>query len=423
MKKILTIFSITIISLFLLSLFGWMVYQISNKNKEFGIFTEPVKFMYKFPNLFKESVKEVKTLPKTFIPTDKNFKPVNKLKSDLLVLTTYTNAKKSREVALMNLKNDSILKKWTIKKQFKPHTRIKHTMLHPDGSLIYQLFSKPFNGLYKIDSAGNQIWRQKNLTFHHSINLDKDGNIWACTRKHPWKYSGKYQLGNFFVYYNDHSITKIDGKTGEVLFNKSITELLKENDLANYALKSSKPEDPFHLNDVQPALKTNPYYQKDDVFISLRNIHMILHYRPSTNKIINTLTGPFVNQHDIDILNDSTLVMFNNNTFVDVKRESKKQHIEKGLVNLGKFTSNIVSYNFKTGSFSVIGDSVFKKNKIYTYTEGLVEFINPNTYFVEEQNSGLLWVIKDDDVIYKNVFKSQHKGYHHLPNWTRIIKD
>ena len=59
--------------------------------------------------------------------------------------------------------------------------------------------------------------------------------------------------------------------------------------------------------------------------------------------------------------------------------------------------------------------------EIFTKTEGLQEFINPNTYFVEEQNSGLLWIIRNDEVIYKNVFKSQHEGYHHLPNWTRII--
>jgi len=88
----------------------------------------------------------------------------------------------------------------------------------------------------------------------------------------------------------------------------------------------------------------------------------------------------------------------------------------------GAFTSNIVVYNFETKSYSVIGDSIFRANQIFTYSEGLVEFIRPDMYFVEEQNSGKLWVIKDDEVVYKNVLKSQHLGYHHLPNWTRIIK-
>ena len=73
-------------------------------------------------------------------------------------------------------------------------------------------------------------------------------------------------------------------------------------------------------------------------------------------------------------------------------------------------------------SFSFIGDSIFKANKIFTVSEGLVEFYEDDAYFVEEQNSGILWIIKDDEVIYKNVLKSIHKGFHNLPNWTRIIE-
>jgi hypothetical protein len=62
-------------------------------------------------------------------------------------------------------------------------------------------------------------------------------------------------------------------------------------------------------------------------------------------------------------------------------------------------------------------------NKIYTFTEGLSEKLFDGAYFVEEQNSGVLWVLKDDEVLYKNVLKSHHDGYHHLPNWARIIND
>jgi hypothetical protein len=41
--------------------------------------------------------------------------------------------------------------------------------------------------------------------------------------------------------------------------------------------------------------------------------------------------------------------------------------------------------------------------------------------FVEEQNSGVLWVLGDEGVLYKDVMPSHHEGHHHLPNWTRII--
>jgi len=422
MKKVLTIFSIIVISLFVLSLYGWMVKQIAKGEKKFGVFTEPVKFMYNFPDIFKQSVEEVKSLPKTFIPTPKDFNPINNLEEDLLVLTSYTNGRKSRAVALRNLKNDSILKEWTFKNARKENHRIVNPILHPDGSLIYNYYYQP-SGLKKIDSTGNIVWTQKNLLFHHGMNLNKDGDIWASTKIPGWKATGMYILGGKKIFYIDYTIAKIDHKTGEILFHKSISEILTENNLGNYLLKSAVVKDPVHLNDVQPALKTTKYFKEDDVFISLRNMSIVLHYRPSTNELIQLIEGPFINQHDVDFLNDSTLVFFNNNTPVDIPLKGATPHKKKERVTFsGKFYSNIIKYNLKDQTFSAIGDSLFIENDIYTKNEGLMEFIDASTYFVEEQNQGLLWVIDDDKVIYKNVFKSQHKGHHHLPNWTRIIK-
>lgn len=423
MKKILKIFSTVVIFLFVLSLFGWTVYQISNKNKEFGFLTKPIRFMYTFPDLFSQSVDEVKTLPRTFIPTPKNFKPINKLKQDVNAIVTYTNAKKSRAIVLMNLKNDSIIKKWTIENPDIEESRILNPILLEDGSLIYGYDFK-WSGMRRIDSSGNQIWKQNKIVLHHGMELGSDGNIWACTKERVGYATGMYRLKGRTVFYVDYTISKIDVETGEILFHKSISEILKENKLANHLIKSPQATDPIHLNDVQPALKTTEYYQEDDVFISLRNLSCIIHYRPSTNKIINYIEGPFVSQHDVDFLNNHTLAIFNNNYYVRRTEETHKPPKDSILlVNAGDFYSHIVTYDFRDGSFSYIGESVFRNHRIYTETEGLMEFIDSTTYFVEEQNPGLLWIIKDDKVIYKNVLKSQHKGHHHLPNWTRIIKN
>ena len=114
MKKVLKTFSLIVISLFILSIFGWMVFHISKGDKDFGFLTKPVEFMYTFPDLFTQSVEEVKTLPKTFVPTPENFTPVNKLESDVIVLSTYSDTGDTRSIVLQNLKNDSILYKWNI---------------------------------------------------------------------------------------------------------------------------------------------------------------------------------------------------------------------------------------------------------------------------------------------------------------------
>ena len=34
---------------------------------------------------------------------------------------------------------------------------------------------------------------------------------------------------------------------------------------------------------------------------------------------------------------------------------------------------------------------------------------------------GVLWVLGEEGILYKDVMPSHHEGHHHLPNWTRII--
>ena len=51
----------------------------------------------------------------------------------------------------------------------------------------------------------------------------------------------------------------------------------------------------------------------------------------------------------------------------------------------------------------------------------MVEQLNDSTYFIEEQNDGVLWVLQNNSVLYKNVLNSKHNGYHHLTNWIKVI--
>merc|ERR1712093_251491 len=129
------------------------------------------------------------------------------------------------------------------------------------------------------------------------------------------KYVTKYALKDFL----DDSITKIN-TNGKILYNKSVTEILIENNIVpeNFALKSylSKVDDPIHLNDIEPALSDTEYWKKGDVFLSPRHQSAIIHYRPSTNKVINYITGPFAEQHDVDIISNSEISIFDNNNFV-----------------------------------------------------------------------------------------------------------
>lgn len=419
MIKVLKIFSYTVIFLFVLAIFGWMSIHIAAGDKKFGFLDGPVKFMYSFPDMFKKSLEEVKGLSKTFIPTPTDFVAVNELEEDLIILTSYSDEKDSRTIVLKNLRNDSILYSWNVENPYEDYDRILNPVLLPGKELVFSFHGK---SMMRIDSMSNIVWQQTVMDAHHSAAMDSFGHFWTCTFEPVFHATAYYFLNGRKVFFKDNAITQYDVNTGDVIFNKSFTKILLDNGLESFIIKAAKIDDPIHLNDIQPALKTTEFYNEGDLFISARQLSLIMQYRPSTNEVIRMIEGPFVAQHDVDFYGDSAITLFNNNAYVKSSDGREKPADSCKLVYGGDFYSNIVKYNFATEEFSFIGDSVFRANKIYTMTEGLFEFIATDTYFVEEQNSGELWVIKDDKVIYKNVMKSQHEGYHHLPNWTRVIR-
>ncbi|NND76726.1 MAG: hypothetical protein HKN39_00905 [Flavobacteriales bacterium] len=429
MKKAISYFSKLVIVLTILSVFGWAVKHITLGDKKFGFLENPIKQLSDFPDLFKQSAKEVAEPPKTFVKTPEDFNSINRLSKDVLALVSYSNENNGRTVDLLNFRNDSVLYSWVlnIKKEFNPHDRIWHSLMLPDKSLVYS--NNGGTGLFRADSLGNIIWYQDSIIHHHSMNLDNDGNLWACSYiRDPDPaihigYRGLYHIDDEEKRFIDNSILKLDVTNGNKLFEKSIIEILLENDLEYLILQSGNSEDPLHLNDVQPALITTGHYNKGDVFLSFRNSSFILHYRPETNSLIEVINGPFSSQHDIDFYDENTLAIFNNNTHYDFASHKSKMRNSEAPVDIGNWFSQILFYDLGTKEYRAYQDSTMKANKIFTFTEGLQEFIDPNTVFIEEQNTGVLWVLENDEVLYKNVLPSQHKGYHHLPNWTRLLTE
>lgn len=423
MKKIIASISYIIIAVFILAVFGWVVKHNTLGDKDFGMLKKPLDKLVSFPDLLKQSVKEVKKLPETFIKTPPDFESVNKLEKDLWVLSTYSNSQKERTVELVNLRDEAVRHSWEIKNTQKPHSRILSPVMLADSSLVYSFNGE--TGLYCVDVNGKKLWQQPKTPSHHAITLAPDSNLWICTYSKEPKgfiiYKGHYTIDGTRFNFIDNMIARIDSKTGAILFKKSIAELLYENDLEYLLYKSANTGDPLHLNDVQPVPASSPYYQKGDVFISMRNSSCILHYRPATNELIRFLQGPFATQHDVDILNDSVIAFFNNRSHTIWTNPPSGWPISESPDNYGDFYSGITEYNLANATYRHPFDSIFREQQIFTYTEGKQEFLKDGRVLIEEQNSGVVWVLRGDSVLYKNVFSSHHEGYHHLTNWITTI--
>ena len=237
-----------------------------------------------------------------------------------------------------------------------------------DGSLISHNFEGP---LFKINLCSKLIWINDEKKFHHTQSIDHEGNIWIGSYMSPQsKYVKKYSLKN----YNEDGITKINSK-GKITYVKSVNELLIENNLIpeNFAfnLYSQQIDNPLHLNDIEPALNNTDYWMQGDLFLNLREISAIVHYRPSTNKVINYITGPFAKQHDVDIISDKEISIFNNNQFY-----------------INNQYSEIVTYNFKNKKFKKLFNSQLQKENFKAHANGLSQILKDKSLLVEESVHG-----------------------------------
>lgn len=424
LRKLPLFFANVIIGLTFLVLFGWIVRE-STKGKQWipHNVSRSITFFTTLPERLIIAKEAVERLPLVYVPSPENFEPVNTLDEDVNVLISYADANWKRTIAIKNLRTGEELKTWHIDRLANPHNRIMHSLMLPDSSIIYSL--NGVTGLIKIDKNSERLWKQDTIAHHHAINMGANGTFWANTYskdngEHIY-YGAKFSIDGREFPFIDNTITQFDAETGRILYHKSVTEILVENDLTHLLIKSDSPGDPLHINDVQPVLTDSDHMKVGDVFISSRTSSWIMHYRPSTGEVIELIEGPFMSQHDVDIESDSTIIFFNNGGQT-LKGERPDQHrLANDLIVVDEQFSGIQRYYLQTGVFERIEQEVFEENQIFSFTESLVDELPNGGYFIEEQNSSVLWVVKDGEVLYKNILESQHEGHHHLANWGRLM--
>ncbi|MCB0738503.1 MAG: hypothetical protein KDC92_13385 [Bacteroidetes bacterium] len=268
------------------------------------------------------------------------------------------------------LKNDRIARN-------KLAIELGNPLLLKDYSIVFNCGG--LGHLYRLDKNSELIWRSEDLV-HHGFEQDANGNIWACgvDLKNP--------LAKQYEYKDDAAIC-IDINTGKTLQNHSLTEIFKINNLlaeeifSHAAAVKMFGNDPFHLNDVQPVLKTAKHWQKGDIFLSLPVQSMLVLYRPSTKKIIWKTTEGLCSVHDVDIVNDSTISAFNNNiAFGEVSIPMNQPA-----------NSDIVLYHFNSNLISTPYSEYLKTINFFTASQGRHEILENGSLFLDESNSGMLY--------------------------------
>jgi hypothetical protein len=275
-----------------------------------------------------------------------------------------------------------------------------HSLLLGDGSLVVQDNSP----LLRFDHCGRLLWSQGIDLFHHSIETDENGNLWVPTTIEP----RTVELGNW--QFEDNGIALLT-PDGDVLFNKSIAQIFDENGLGMHIYgQGGDQEDPIHVNDVQPVLSNGVIWRKGDLFLSLRNKSMVLLYRPSTNKIVWYRVGPWMQQHDVDLLDDRRIAIFDN--------QARTKYVYNVIV---PETNDWIVEDVTSGAIERPFREAFRKLDIRTPFEGLAELVSDGELMAEETMYGRLVTFdRSGDVVWQFINRAGD-GKVYKVSWSRLV--
>lgn len=283
--------------------------------------------------------------------------------------------------------------------------RPTHPLLMSDGGLVFHDDTPEV----RIDVCGRVVWTLDGI-FHHSNEIGPDGNIWTPDRML------KSNLPHVGPDFREGRISEIS-PDGHRVKAESIQTILARNQLSG--LWRSKPytDDPTHTNDIQPVMKSGPYWQKGDLFISMRHLSLILLYRPSAGRVMWWRQGPWSMQHDVDILDDHRISVFDNG--VQSAPEGPTPRVSNGdfVVNHNR----LYVYDFATGKAESPYEAAFAAQDIRTITQGLATMMDNGDVFVEETNYGRLQRMSRDGTVQWRYMSMDKKGRGYELGWSRYI--
>ena len=410
--------------------FGFLVRQELTGSIKLGKVSKTALFLAEIPvNLRRTfiSLRKNDTKIADRFPSLDGFNGKPNLNESYLLLSRFDGHLKQGIVELVDLRNFNVLHTWnpdfenlnkSVKKigEFKnikrDHNDSRQTLIHPkltsDGGLIFN--SSP---LRKIDSCSKLIFQNQHNVFHHSIETDIDSNIWVSSYIFPQSLPiEKVGRKNFDDKgYLDDGIVKLSSD-GKILFEKSVSQIFIDNGLEYLLFAVADKEftnDPIHINDIQPVDYDGKFWAKGDVFLTLSHQSMVLLYRPITNKIIWKGTGPFFHPHDVDILDDKTISVFNNNLKYFIGGQVVDGHNE------------VIKYNFETNQYSFYLNESLIKNDVRTPTQGRSQILSNGDLFLEETDYGRTLYFDSDGSLRWTHFNRAADGNAYIVGWSRIL--
>lgn len=280
-----------------------------------------------------------------------------------------------------------------------------HPLLLPNGDII-------FNTMYSLirmnQCSSKPVWKLDNIS-HHSLEMDSEENIISTSKS-----TDEYPIPNMVGKQWENDTITVVTQEGKIISNDSIASILVKNNQSALIFGIGGTQimnpDPIHVNQVTPALTGSKYWKKGDLLISSRHLSTIFLYRPATGKIIWHKTGPWLNQHSVDFVDEHRISVFNNNI---IAREP--------LTFMNPDNQNtVLVYDFKTGEISEPFKKVLSEARPRSMTQGRARILPDESLFIEETNYGRMMRLTKDKLLwsYINKYKGETIG---VLSWSRYL--
>lgn len=268
-----------------------------------------------------------------------------------------------RRVQLMNMHGE-VPYEWTL--PFAP----AHAELLDDGGLFAVDKDR---AAVRVDARGRTLW-WTGLPAHHGPAVGSD-SVWVLTR-----YIRAVPAIHADIPVFDEGVARLDLRTGGILAELSLTELLLNSPYA-FLLPSAEdrgltiedgPLDVLHANQVtvveDSLAATSPLYEAGQLLVSLRNINAVI-LIAADGSSIDWIWGPsnLHQQHHPSILPNGNILVFDNRVVT-----SRVLEIEPG--------SNRVAWEFEDGPF-------------FSPTRGSVQRLPNGNTLITESDRGYVFEI------------------------------
>lgn len=340
---------------------------------------------------------------------DKNFRD-----DGYILISRYSKIHRQVIIELLSIEQNIILFTWIppLKEIFKitpefntgHNTRMayraQNPLLLPQGDIVFSSGEGP---LVRMGPCGEIRWAISRH-FHHSIELDSQGRLVVPIVVYPKKADTVLPVRD-----DGFAIVSLDGK---ILEEYSVANIFISNGLKTliYGIGIFE-EDRIHLNDAQPIKAAINEAQIGDIVLSARNLSTIVLFRPSSGKLIWHKTGPWLNQHDVNQLDDGRYSVFGN--------DNVRNNQWTGPL-VSKKESGIYLYDPITNEVSFPYKNIMKQYEIWSCTSGRASILKNGDVFIEQSDTQRLLRTSHDKLRweYVNGVTPETVGAIH---WSRYI--